>query len=435
MTLGTKNLARSQRRHLFWGFAIIALLIVGVGGWASTANISGAVIASGSIVVGSNVKTIQHADGGIVGEILASDGDMVIAGDVVVRLDGTKTKANLAINTKAIDNLLARRARLRAELEGLSEIEFPQTLIARSNVDEVAEVLRAEESLFKIRRSAVDGQKSQLKERIVQFEQEIIGLKAEATAKSEEAALIDRELVGARDLFTKGLIQITKLTDLERQAARLEGEGASLDANIARTQGRISETRMQVFQIDRDLSSQAASELGEIAGLLGELQERQITAQDQLNRIDIRAPQDGVVHQSTVHTVGGVIGAGQEIMLIVPRAESLLVEAKILPQDIDQLYIEQDASLRFTAFNQQSTPEIYGNVERISADVTTDERTDQSFYTIRIGMSAEEVGRLGDVTLVPGMPVEAFIQTEARSVLSYLMKPLSDQIARAFREE
>jgi HlyD family secretion protein len=225
------------------------------------------------------------------------------------------------------------------------------------------------------------------------------------------------------------------MTELERAATRVEGEKGSLISAIARSKARIAETELEIIQIDRDLASEVAKELREIDGKIGEFVERKVAAEDQLKRIDIRAPQAGIVHQSTAHTVDGVINAGETIMLIVPKADNLTVEAKVAPQDIDQLYFGQTAMLRFSAFNQRTTPEITGTISRISADITTEERTGASYYTVRIAMSAGEVSRLGDRPLVPGMPVEAFVKTGDRKVISYLVKPLTDQITRAFREQ
>ena len=230
-------------------------------------------------------------------------------------------------------------------------------------------------------------------------------------------------------------MRITKMTELERQSARIEGERSQLTAAAARAEGRIAEVELQIIQIERDFATEVAKELGEIDGQIGEFIERKVAAEDQLKRIDIRAPQTGTVHQSTAHTIGGVISAGETIMVVVPQADNLTVEAKVPPQDIDQLSLGQPAVLRFSAFNQRTTPEISGNLSRISADITTDDRSGASYYTVRIAMTAEEVARLGDVALVPGMPVEVFIKTGDRKVISYLVKPLSDQVSRAFRED
>jgi len=425
----------SIRRHLWWGLALVVLMVGGVGGWAATARISGAVIATGSLVVYSNVKKVQHRDGGIVGEILVRDGDRVKAGDILVRLDATIPRANLAITTKALIEMTARKARLEAERDEAEAVAFPQKLLTRLAELEVGYAISGERKLFELRRVARIGQKALLGERITQLNEEITGFKALAEAKSQEIVLIRRELVGARALWDKGLMPVTKLTALERESTRVGGERAQLISTIAQARGRISEIKLQIVQIDRDLASEVATELREIDGRIGEFVERKIAAEDQLKRIDVRAPQDGTVHQSAVHTVGGVITAGEAIMLIVPKADNLMVEVKVAPQDIDQLRLDQAAKLRFSAFNQQTTPEINGTLTRISADITSNERSGQSYYTVRIAMSSDEIARLGSVTLVPGMPVEAFIQTGKRKVISYLVKPLSDQMMRAFREQ
>lgn len=424
----------SIRRHLLWGLAVVVLLAGGVGGWAATTEISGAVIAPGSLVVEQNVKKVQHLNGGIIGEIQARDGDQVKAGDILVRLDATLTRANLAITSKALTELTARKARLEAERDEAEAITFPADPLKGLSEPAVAHVIAGERKLFELRRAARIGQKAQLRERIAQLNEEITGLEAQAKAKKKEIELIEEELSGARKLWDKGLMPITKLKALEREVTRVEGEKAQLIATVAQSRGRISETKLQIIQIDRDLGSEVATELREVDSKIGESVERKVAAEDQMKHIDIRAPQDGTVHQSTVHTLGGVIAAGDTIMLIVPKADNLTVEAKVAPQDIDELYLEQTAKLRFSAFNQRTTPEINGTLTRISADITTDERSGTSYYTVRIAMAAEEVARLGAVALVPGMPVEAFIQTGERKVISYLVKPLSDQIMRAFRE-
>jgi HlyD family secretion protein len=237
-----------------------------------------------------------------------------------------------------------------------------------------------------------------------------------------------------RALWQKNLIQINRLTVLEREAARLKGELAQSIASSAQVRGKVSEIELQIIQIDQDLSSEVAKELREIDGKIGEFIERKVTALDQLKRVEIRAPQGGAVHQLSIHTVGGVVSPAEPVMLIVPETDLLTVEAKVSPQDIDQIHVGQSASLRFTAFNQRTTPEIQGTVSRISADVTSDQRTGQTFYTARVSIIAEELARLGNVKLLPGMPAEIFARTYDRSVLSYFIKPLSDQIVRAFRE-
>jgi HlyD family secretion protein len=424
----------SIRRHLLGGAVIAVMLTAGVGGWATTTELSGAVIAPGSMVVDSNVKKVQHLTGGIVGELMVRDGQHVHSGEVVLRLDETITRTNLAIVTKGLDEMTARQARLASERDQAEEIDFPAALLARANEPDVAAAIASERKLFELRRSARLGQKSQLRERIAQLDEEVRGYAALQAAKTEELELIGRELESVRGLWNKNLVQLNRLISLEREAARLKGERAQSISVAAQSRGKISEIELQIIQIDQDLSSDVAKELREVEGKIGEFSERKVAAEDQLKRIDLRAPQDGVVHQLAVHTVGGVVTAGDPVMLIVPEADALSVEAKVSPQDIDQLRLGQPAGLRFSAFNQRTTPEINGAISRISADVTADQRSGQNFYTVRISITAEEIARLGNVKLVPGMPVEAFMKTYDRTVISYFTKPLQDQVTRAFRE-
>ncbi len=314
-------------------------------------------------------------------------------------------------------------------------VEFPAQLLARANEAPVGVAVANERKLFELRRSARLGQKAQLRQRITQLQDEIRGLTAQQEAKAREISLIGKELEGVRELWKNNLVQITRLTALERDGARLEGERGQLVAAVAQAKGKISETELQVIQIDQDLSSEVAKDMREVDAKFGEFVERKVAAEDQLKRIDIRAPQDGVVLESKVHTVGGVIPAGDAIMLIVPETDNLMVEAKVNPHEIDQVQVGQSAVLRFSAFNLRTTPEINGTVTRVSADTTTDQRTGQNYYTTRIAMTKKEIARLGDVKLIPGMPVEAFVQTGERTVMSYLVKPLQDQFTRAFREK
>ena len=424
---------RSIRSHLLGGLAVVALLAGGVGGLAATTELSGAVIAPGSLVVDSNVKKVQHPTGGVVGELRARDGDKVKAGDIVVRLDETITQANLAIVVKSLNELQSRLARLEAERDNLDTLVFPAELLARAGDPELARSMTGERNLFEFRKSARAGQKAQLRERIAQLKEEIQGLTGQVAAKKRETELIGQELEGVRDLWRKNLVQIQRVTALERDAARLEGERGQLIASTAQAKGKISEIELQILQIDQDLRSEVAKDLREVQGKIAELVERKVAAEDQLKRIDIRAPQDGMVHQSTVHTVGGVITPGEAIMLIVPEADALTVEAKLAPQDIDQVRVGQTAALRFSAFSQRTTPELDGVVSRVSADLTTDQRTGAAYYVVRITLSESELARLEGLRLVPGMPVEAFIRTGERTVLSYVMKPFTDQITRSFR--
>ena len=434
MRTGEGGAGHSIRRHVLTALTVGLLAAGGLGGWATMTELSGAVVASGSLVVDTNVKKVQHPTGGVVGELRVREGVRVEAGDVVIRLDETITRANLAIVIKGIDELTARQVRLEAERDDESELQFPNELTSRADNPDVSRVVDGERKLFDLRRSARAGQKAQLKERIGQLQEEILGLTEQAESKKGEIEWIIKELEGVRQLWSKKLVPIMRLTQLEREAVRLKGERGQLIASTAQAKGKITETELQIIQIDQDLRSEVAKELREIQGKMAELVERKVTAEDQLMRTEIRAPQSGVVHQLSVHTVGGVIVASEPAMLIVPESDDLTVEVKLPPQNIDQLVVGQPAVLRFSAFNQRTTPEINGRVVRISGDIIPDQKSGATYYLVRIATSIEEIARLEGLKLMPGMPVEAFIQTQARTVLSYLIKPLHDQILKAFRE-
>ncbi len=430
------DMQRSLRRHSYAVAIAAVILVFGLGGWATTTEFSGAVIAQGQLVVDSNVKKVQHPTGGVVGELRVRDGMQVEAGDILVRLDDTQTRANLAIVTKALDDNAARQAREEAERDGAAEITFPKDLLARMNEPDVAKAVNGERTQFEIRRNAREGQRAQLKERITQAREEISGYEAQIDSKAKQIEWITKELEGVNSLWQQNLVPYTRVTTLEREKERLEGERGQLVASIAQSKGKIAETELQIIQIDQDMRTEVGKDLADIRSKVSELVEKRVAAEDQLKRIDIRAPQSGFVHQLSVHTVGGVIQAGEQIMLIVPSLDLLTVEAKIQPQDIDQVHLGQVAHLRFTTFNQRTTPELNGTVKEISADVSEDQKTGTHYYTMRIGVPPEEIARLGNnEKLIPGMPVEAFIQTTPRTVMSFLIKPLSYQIHHAFREK
>lgn len=429
------DVGRSVRRHLFLAICAAILLVGGLGGWAATTELSGAVVAAGNLVVASSVKKVQHPSGGVIGELLVRDGDAVGAGQLLIRFDETVTRANLAVIDSSLIELYARMARLMAERDGADEVKVPRALAEYPNSDKIGEVLDGEMRLFELRRNARSGQKAQLDEKTGQLREEIEGLSGQIEGKKREMEFIERELAGVRDLWNKKLIPIQRLTALERDAARIQGEHGQLVAGVAQAKGKISETRLQMIQIDQDLRSEVAKELREIQGKVAELVEKRVAAQDQLSRIDVRSPQDGVVQQLSVHTIGGVVGPGEQMMLVVPRSDDLVVEAKIAPKEVDRITLGQKAILRFTAFNQRTTPEIEGRVSLIGADQITDEKTGTSYFKIQVAPMGDGLGRLKNARLVPGMPVETFVQTSSRTALSYLLKPMADQFAKAFREE
>jgi HlyD family secretion protein len=429
------DVQRTLGRHVLGVVAAAIVLVLSLGGWAATTEFAGAVIAPGQLVVNSNVKKVQHPTGGVVGELLVQEGGRVRAGDIVARLDDTQARANLAILVKALDENAARAAREEAERDDSDHVEFPKELLERINIPDVAKAIDGERKQFEMRRVGREGKRAQLKERIAQLRDEIRGNESQIESKKKQVDWVAKELAGVHDLWAKNLIPYARLTALEREKERLEGERGQLMAAIAQAKGKMTETELQILQIDQDMRSEVGKDLAEIRAKTAELVEKKVAAEDQLKRVDIRAPIDGAVFQQAVHTVGGVITTGEVLMLIVPEADALEAEVKVQPQDIDQVRLGQNAILRFPAFNQRTTPELNGEVNRVSADVAEDQKTGARHYTVRIAIPASEIERLKGLRIVPGMPVESFIQTSPRTVISYLVKPLHDQISRAFREK
>src|SRR5262245_10417166 len=433
-TRALKQVSDKLAGYIAIGMFALLLLAGGLGGWATTSELAGAVIAQGTVVVDSNVKKVQHPTGGIVGRIFVRDGDRVTTGDLLLRLDDTITRANLQIVTGQLDELEIRMTRLVAERDGKLALEVPATLISRMTEPGILENIQGEQALFESRSTARAGQKAQLAERIVQLHREVEGIEAQQQAKNQEIDLLQKELLGLFELEKKNLVPSLKMTNMQRESARLLGARAQLIASAAQTRGKIAETELQVLQIDQDLKTEVMKELREIQTKRAELNERRVTAEDLLRRIDVRAPQAGIVHQMSVHTLGGVINSSEPVMLIVPEEDALVIEAKVAPQNIDQVRSGQTAFIRFTAFNQRTTPEFLGTVHRVAADLIKEPEVNQAYFVTRISLAPDELMRMGTLKLVPGMPAEVHIKTAERTALSYLMKPLMDQIARAFAE-
>jgi membrane fusion protein, type I secretion system len=420
-----KQVSKSLRRHAYFGLSVVALLTVGMAGWAYSTNISGAVVATGQLVVSTTAKKVQHLTGGIVGELLVRNGSHVKAGDVLIRLDPTQTKAELDIVLAALDENAVRRARREAELSGVTDIVFPAEILARISDEKINHLVTSERKLFDVRRLARDGQKQTLQEQIKGFRDQITG-------KDKELDWIKQELAGVRGLWEKNLVPFTRVVSLERDAARIVGERGALIASIAQAE-------LKILQVDEDMRTEVSKEMADIRAKNSEFLEKRVSAQDKLDKIEIRAPQDGYVHALQVHTVGGVIAppntASEPIMLIVPERDELVVEAKVKPEDISQVHMGQKTFLRLTSFNQRTTPEFKGEVMLVSADIVeakmSEQRREPNHYVVRVKLSDEAVTKF---KLVPGMPVETFIQTDDRTALSYLVKPMQDQIMRAFRE-
>jgi HlyD family secretion protein len=425
---------KKLRRLAVTGTALIALFGGTVGLWAATATLSGAIVATGQFVVDGSLKKVQHPDGGIVGELRVREGEQVDEGELLIRLDETVTRANLQLVTKQLDELLARQARLEAERDAAKAVATPREFEGRLGDPAITKIMSSERTLFEARWAARESQKDQLGKRIAQSRDEIAGLRAQIEAKGREAKLIAGELKGIRELYQKNLVPLPRLNALEREAASIEGQRGQLIAAIAQAEGRIAETELQVIQVDEQMRAEAMRELREVQAKIGELTERRVAAEDQLKRVEIRAPSAGHVHQLSVHTIGGVITPAEPVMLIVPTQEKLDLEARVLPNDIDQVKLGQEATVRVHASHARSLPDLHGLVSRISADVSKDEQTGMSFYTIRVSLPEEETSRLGTLRLIAGMQAEVFIEVDERTPFEYLMKPIQEQMARAFRE-
>jgi HlyD family secretion protein len=413
-----------------------ALIVVGgvAGGWMTLVPLSGAVVVPGNLVVQSNVKSIQHPTGGVVAQIPVHNGMRVNAGDLLLRLDSTQAQASLQVVSKQLDEVRAKSARLVAERDGLPRPAIPPEMSSRLDDPNVKTLLASEASLFRARTTARESQKELLKSKVSQLGEEIVGLEAQVASKAKQLELITGELTGVQELFDKRLVPIARLTALQRESARIEGERGQLISTIAETRTKVDEAKLQTVKLDQDVRTEVVKDLGEAQGKEAELSERSISARDVLERIEMRSPASGVIHQLNAHTIGGVIRAGDAVMEVVPDSDDLQIEARLQPNDIDQVRKGQQAFVRFSAFNQRVTPQLIGQVSYVSPDTTRDQQTSTSYFTVRIMLPEEERRRLAGLQLSSGMPAEVFMQTGSRTMLSYLFKPILDQFQRAFVE-
>jgi HlyD family secretion protein len=425
---------RAIRRLALLALAAVLVLVGVLGSLAATVHLNGAVIASGTLVVDSYVKPIQHLKGGTVGRIFVRNGDRVEAGQVLLHLDDTQARATAAIVSRRLRQLAARTARLSAERDGRDAFDFP-AVVGQATADEKATLTQGERRLFADRRASLKGQEAQLRERIRQLGQQADGLVSQQAGKRQAIEIIGKELASLEPLLQQGIIPATRVYALQRDAADLTGELGSLVASAAEVKGKVAETELQIIQLGDDRRSEVSEQLRQAQSDTGEYSERLVAAEDELKHIDIRAPQAGVIHQLAVHAAGAVVQAGAAIMEIVPDGDALTPDIRLQPGDIDQVAVGQAVTLRLSAFSQRTTTELNGRVESITADLSVDQRTGQSYYGVRVHIPADEWQRLGKLAPVAGMPVEAFIETGERTALAYLAKPFTDQAARAFREE
>lgn len=422
----------SLRGRVITGSVAAILLLAGIGGWAATAKLSGAVISSGTVLVAENVKIIQHPDGGVIKAINVHKGQHVVAGDVLLRLDDVQIRTERSIIKGQLAELVARQARLIAERDAAKEISFPLDFL--STYPDAILILHGEQQLFESTTRNRESQREQLELQVSQLQEEIGGLQFQATALADELALARDERDRMGTLSEKGLIETTRLNVADRELARMLGSQGELTASIARSNARISEIKLQILAIDDVAYTEAQRELRSVTANVAELNDRLVAVEDRLDRTLIRAPVSGSVNDLAVTTLGGVIGSAERLLTIVPDDADLSIEFRVAINDIDQILQGQEVKLRFSAFDQRTTPEIPAVVSRISAAATTDPQSGQSFYTAEASVTGD-LSVLGNRGLIPGMPVEVFVQTHEQVAIAYFVKPFTDQISRAFREE
>ena len=425
----------SARRHLWLGFSALAVLLGFLGGWAALARISGAVIATGVMEVATGRQVVEHDEGGIVAEIRVRDGDLVVAGDPLIRLDDRALRSEYQILQTQYFDRLALAARLRAETEERNEVEWPDALIAeRFASNRFSAALENQRRLFETRHRNLTSEALELSQQGLQLDDQLAGIAAHSAALIRQRHLIGEELDDTRTLLDKGLARAPQLKALEREKARIDGEIGHLKAEAARIETRKSELiigQIRLFSLRRE---EVLSELRAVEPQIIELRARLISLQTRLERQTIRAPVGGVIFGSQVVAEHSVISAAEPILYIVPNDQPLVISARIDAVYIDEIRSGQEASLRFSTFDQRFAPELTGIVKDISADVIQDEQTGLRFYEVKLDLADGELEKLGEHALIPGLPVEAFIQTEERTPLHYLTKPLTDYFTRAWKE-
>lgn len=412
---------------------LMFFLVFGVFGiWATVAPIEGAAHAPGSVTVRSNRQLVQHLEGGIVKEIVARNGDRVRAGDALLILDDTQPLAQLEITNLQYMAMRAMEARLIAERDGLEQIVFPADLLAVAQ--NAQSEISSQTQVFLTRKAALDGSVEVLEQRIGQLQSRLGGLRALQQSKQDLADSFAEELRDVESLLVEGFADKNRVRELERNAAQLRGEAAELTASISSTDIEIGETRLQILQQEREFQNEVANQLAEVQTGLKDANERLTALRSIVERTTITSPVDGIVNGMQVHTVGGVVPPGQPLADIVPQNEELIVEARVSPMDIDRVAIGQEAMVRFSSFSS-SVPNIFGSVINVSADALTDPNTGMSYYSARVEVTPEGLRDLGNLTLIPGMPADVFITTGSRTLLQYMMKPISSAMARSFIED
>ncbi len=431
-----KPIQWSAKRPLIIGFISLILLVLGVGVWSVTTQISGAVIASGMIQVEAKRQVIQHPTGGVVGKINVVEGDLVQAGDIVVRFDDTALKSELAIIESQYFELLARKALFQAERDDSADLNYDPELQAQAKKDANIHALMVGQTNFsKARRASLEKQKEQLQEQKVQLGSQVSGVEAQNEASTIQLKLLEEELTDTQSLLDKGLAQASRVLALRREKARIAGQVGNLVAELGRLKAAINGINIQLLQLDTERRTTAIENLRDIGYRTLELAERRAAIIETLSRLDVRAPMTGTVHDNKIFALQSVVQAAEPMMFIIPNDLPLVVQAQVDVVHVDQVYVGQDATLNFSAFSQRTTPQLFGTVTKLSADVFTDQVSGFNYYQVELVPKQGEMEKLENLELLPGMPVEAFLKTDERSAFTYLVKPVTDYFNKAFREE
>ncbi len=425
----------SVRRPVVLGLIAALVLVAGFGLWATTTRISGAIVAPGQIEVEQDRQIVQHPDGGVVEAILVTEGARVLAGDPLLRLDGSALRSELTIVEGQLSDLASRSARLAAERDEAADVRFDAAMLALADASpEVAAQLDGQKRLFEARKATLAQQRDLLTQRIGQITEQSNGLAAQRAALATQLDLIEQELAAQQSLRDKGLAQAGTVLALQRERARLQGQLGELAAELARTRGQITEIEIEISGLATRRREEATAELRQIGPTILELAERRRALVERIDRLEIRAPVSGIVLGLRVTTPHAVLRPADPVLFVIPQDRPLVITARIAPIHIDEVAVGQAAELVFPAFASRDTPHLRGRVTLVSADALTDSHTGATYYTARIQLDEGEQARLGDRALLPGMPVEVFLLTGRRTPLAYLVKPFTDYFARAFRE-
>jgi len=426
----------SSRGYMVLGLIGLAVLVGGFGSWAVLANISGAIIASGQVEVDQNRQIVQHPDGGVISEILVDEGQTVKAGDLLVRLDATNLTSELSIIESQLFEFTARRGRLEAERDGLDVIDFePELLKLASNRPEIRDLIDGQTRLFVARNASLEKETEQLGRRRLQIATQVDGIDAQKASLQAQLALIKKELTDQQSLLDRGLAQAGRVLALQREEASLDGRRGELIAAGAQALERATEIDIEILKLGTTRREDAITRLRDLQVRELELAEQRRALLERLNRLDIRAPVSGIVYAKQVFTPRSVIRPADPLLYLIPQDRPLVIAAKVEPIHVDQIFVGQEVAVKFSAFDARTTPELFGTVVQVSADSFTDERTQITYYRAEIRLSEEELTKLPEgLNMIPGMPVEAFIRTDDRTPLAYLIKPLTDYFAKAFRE-